>query len=190
MAAQNAFGLRWMGFSLSGAPIGVQSYGKPSSDGTAIFMGDVLMKVASSVTNPAGGNPMPSCKTAVGNGTPGTGLWLGVSLNYGAASAATEQLVIDDPSALFYAQCDDSAAETIASKVGKNANFVLTAGNATTKQSQVVIDHTTIATTSTRDVRIRQFVNNVGVNPDNAAYPIFEVEIVLHQFANKQTTGV
>jgi hypothetical protein len=189
MATQNSFGLRWMGQSLNGAPGVVSRYGKPASDANAVWMGDVVMKVASSVPDPEGGNPMPALKSANNGGTPGTGLWLGVSLNYGQASTATAHAVIDDPNALFLAQCDDPAVETIAAKVGKNANFKFNAGSATTKQSGHVIDNTMIATASGRDVRIHAFLDN-PVNPDNAAYPIFEVEIVLHQFGNKQTTGV
>lgn len=194
MATQNAFGLRWLGFTLSGAPAMVNRYGKPSTDAQPIYMNDVLMKVASSVADPEGGNPMPACKAGT-VGTPGASLWLGTSLNYGAASTATAHAVIDDPTAIFIAQCDDSSAETIANKVGKNANLVVASGgpvslgSATTKQSGMVINHTTIATTASLDLRLLAFWDNAVVNPDNAAYPIFEVQIVLHQYAG-QSAGV
>ncbi|SRR5579883_1459243 len=195
MATQNAFGLRWLGVTKSGAPGYLNRYGKGSSDAQPIYMNDLLMKSAISVTDPEGGNPQPGCKAAT-VGTPGTGLWLGTSLNYGAASTATMHAVVDDPGALFVVQSDSSAAETIASVVGKNANLNVAAagpvslGSSTTKQSGMTLASSSITTTASKDVRITQFSpDNIFVNPDNAAYPILEIQIVLHQFAG-QSAGV
>jgi hypothetical protein len=190
MATQNAFGLRWTGFTRHGAPAYLNQYAKLASDAQAIFMNDLLMKVANSVANPEGGNPIPACKSAA-TGTPGTGLWLGTSLNYGAASTATQHLVVDDPMAVFLVQSDSSTAKTVANQVGKNANIVVSgAGSTTTKQSGMVLNGSSVATTSGLDVRIVGWWNNLAVNPDNAAYPILEVTIALHQHLNSSTAGV
>ena len=194
MAAQNTVcGLRPLMQNIHGSPSRIKMYGKPSTDSNPIYMFDVVMKVASSVPAIDGGNPVPSCKG--GNlGTAGTGLWLGSSLNYGAASTATMQMVVDDPDAIFLVQSDSSAAEKIADLAGKNSNLnVSGAGNAQlgpigNNQSGMTLHSAGIETNASQDVRILDFWDSPA-NPDNAAYPILEVEIVLHQYAG-QSAGV
>jgi len=188
MAVQNAFGLRWLGITKSGAPGYVTQYGKPAADTNPIYMNDVVMKTNTSAADPAGGNPAPGCKG--GNlGTSGTGLWLGTSLNYGAASTLTMHSVIDDPGAIFLVQSDDSSTETTAALAGDNANLNVSGsshaqlGPQGNLQSGMTLKSSTIATTAGLDVRILGFFNNLVVNPDAAAYPILEVQIVLHQYA-------
>lgn len=195
MANQNSvFGLRWLGINFNGSPSRMKQYGKPSSDTNQIYMNDLVMKTATSATDPAGGVSVPGCKG--GNlGTAGTGLWLGTSLNYGAASTNTMHSVIDDPSAIFLCQSDSSSAETVAALAGDNANLNVSGashaqlGPQGNLQSGMTLNHSSIATTAGLDVRILEFWNNPALNPDNAAYPILEVQIVLHQYAGS-TTGV
>lgn len=195
MAVQGAVtGFRPLMTTLGGAPCRLAQYGKPASDANPIYLFDLVQKAASSVADPAGGNPAPGCRGA-NLGTAGTGLWLGTSLNFGAASTATMQTVVDDPGALFLAQSDSASAQTTAAIVGKNTNFNVSGGsnaqlgNALTKQSGMTVKSSTIATTASLDGRILGFWDNPSINPDNAAYPILEVLIVLHQYAG-QSAGV
>jgi hypothetical protein len=189
MAQQGAFGLRWLGVTKSGAPGYTSEYGKTSTDAIAIFMNDVVMKTAASVPSPSGGNPAPGCQSAA-HGTAGTGLWLGVSLNYAPANQASMHYVIDDPTAIFVTQTDSAAAETTAAIVGDNANLnVSAAGNALTRMSGMTLNSASITTLAGKDVRILGLWDNPVMNPDNAPYPIVEVEIVLHQYAG-QSVGV
>ncbi len=189
MAVQNAFGLRWLGITRTGAPGYTRQYGKVATDATAIFMSDVVMKTAASVADPAGGNPAPGCQSA-NHGVAGTGLWLGISLNYGAANLATMHYVVDQPDAVFLTQSDSATAETTAAIVGENANLNVSAlGNALTRQSQMTLNSASITGTAGKDVRILSLWDNPVLNPDNAPYPILEVQIVLHQYAG-QSAGV
>jgi hypothetical protein len=194
MATQNAFGLRWLGINKQGAPGFLTQYGKPASDTNPIYMNDVVMKTSTSAADPAGGNPAPGCQG--GNlGTAGTGPWLGTSLNFGAANTLTMHSVVDDPNAIFLTQSDSAAAETTTAIVGMNANLNVSGGahaqlgNALTKQSGMSLSSASITTTASKDVRILGLFDNPAVNPDNAAYPILEVQIVLHQY-NPGTVGV
>lgn len=195
MATQGLeYGLRPL-YRLNGGPTALRPYGKPSTDANPIYIYDMVQKVASSVSNPEGGNPLPSI--GGGNlGTAGTGLWLGSTLSSGAASTATRHLVADDPDMIFVTQSDSSSAETIADLVGKNANMKVDddGGNAQLGptgrlRSGMVLKSSTITTTTGKDVRILGF-HNTPDNPDNAPYPLLEVQIVLHLFEQQATTGV
>lgn len=183
----NPFGLRPISRA-GGAPFRTSQYGKPSSDSNTIFMFDLVVKVAASVPDPTGlGNPMPAIETGY-QGTPGTTLWQGVTLNYGAASTATPHYVVDEVDALFMTQCSGTTSITAASHAGKNANVTLaTAGSATTKISGIQINSASIATTSSLDLRIRS-ISNLSPNVEGAN-AIVEVLINKHELG-QQTAGV
>jgi hypothetical protein len=182
----NLFGFRPIGRD-SGGPIFTRQYGKAASDGTAIFMADPVIKAATSVADPTGlGNPMPGI-TSGQNGTPGTTLWQGVSVNYGAAYTATPHYVVDEIDAIFIAQVNGSLSVTTASHVGKNANIVTGTGNALTKQSTFGVANGSIATTSGLDLRIIR-VSNISPNVEGAN-AIVEVMILKHELG-QSTAGV
>ncbi len=183
----NAFGFRPIGL-VSGGPYAISEYAKPASDGNyAIFMFDLVRKAASSGASQTGqGNPVPGVESGQ-NATPGTGLWLGASLNYGALSTLSYHYVVEEIDAIFIAQVDASTSITAASHVGKNANALLTAGSTTTKQSAMSVNHTGIATTAGKDLRIRA-VSNISPNAEGV-YAIVEVLIMLHQNA-QSSAGV
>lgn len=196
MATQNAMtGFRPTLITATGAPGRWRKYGKPSSDSNPIYQYDLVMKVASSVPSDEGGNPVPSIKGA-NLGTAGTGLWLGSSLGAGAASKATMHFVSDEAGMIYTAQSDSASAETIAALVGKNTNFNVSGGSnaqlgpipAGSLMSGMTVKSSTIATTAGLDGRILGFLDTSG-NPDNAVYPVLEVQIVLHQYAG-QSAGV
>lgn len=195
MAVQSTVcGLRPMMQNIHGGLSRLKMYGKVAGDSNPIYMFDVVQTVTdASVPKPDGGNPVKAI--AGGNlGTAGTGLWLGSSLNYGAASTATMHLVCDDPDAIFLAQSAKSTAATVAATSGLNANLVVSGGSNAqlgpigNLQSGMTVSATT-ATTTGLDVRILDWFDSPA-NPDNAAYPIFEIEIVLHQLGGEARTAV
>lgn len=151
-------------------------------------MGDIVAKVAAGVADPTGVGPnMPGIQTGY-QGTPGTTLWQGVSLNYGAASTLTAHYVADEPDLIMIAQCDGSTSISTASHVGKNANISQsTAGSTTTKQSGLQVSSSSIATTSTLDLRIYK-VSGLNSNAEGAN-AIVEVLINKHELG-QQTAGV
>lgn len=181
MANTNApFGLKPIGRD-SGGPLLTREYGKPANDTTAIFMFDPVIKAAVSIASPTGvGNPLPGV-TSGQNATPGTTLWQGVSLNYGAASTLTAQYVIDSQDVIFIAQSIGATAITTASHVGKNADIKVAAGSTLTKQSAMGVDAASINTTAGLDLRLLR-VSNIQPNAEGA-YAILEVLIIKSEIA-------
>ncbi len=175
----NVFGFLPIGRD-GGGPWSVSEYAKAAAHTQAMFRGDIVFKAAISVVSPFAGAPVPGC-TSLQNGTPGTTLWLGSSINFGAAAAATLQYVADDERTVFIGQGDDNTALTVAAHAGKNAQFITGTGNATTKQSTMSFDSDLTATTAGEDIRLLRLFNRA----DNAegAYAIFEVLIMKHQKA-------
>ena len=172
----NMFGFLPIGRD-GGGPWSVVEYAKAAAHTQALFRGDIVSKAAVSVVSPFAGLPIPGC-TSLQNGTPGTTLWLGANLNFGAAAAATLHYVADDPSTVFIGQGDDNTSITVAAAAGKNATLITGTGNATTKQSTMAFDASAVATTAGLDLRILRLFNR----PDNAegAFAIVEVLIMKH----------
>lgn len=133
-------------------------YTKAVGYAQAIYKWDPVTLLAGVLNGPASGI------------TPGTTRYAGVALNWAAASTASVHQVMVDPDSLFDAQGDGSGSgsNTIAlAHMGFNANLNLTgtAGGGTTRDnSGVQITESTIATTSTLDVRLL----NLLVQTDNA----------------------
>jgi hypothetical protein len=172
----NVFGFLPVGRA-GGGPWSVREYAKAAAHTQALFRGDIVSKSAVSVASPFVGAPIPGV-TSLQNGTPGTTLWLGANLNFGAAATATVHYVADDPFTMFIGQGNDNTSLTVASMAGKNANFVTGAGNATIKQSTMSFASGSTATTAGLDVRLERMFNR----PDNAegAFAIFEITIMKH----------
>lgn len=144
----NPHGCRPLGISLSGGPQLFEHFLKVVGYGTAIFRYDAVNRVADG-----------SIEVSI---TPGTTNISGVSMNYGAASTATEHEVLVSPDALFEAQGDDGTGFAAADE-GLNCNLILTAGNATTKQSKHQLDASTVNTTNTLDVKVLKLFDD-GIN--------------------------
>jgi hypothetical protein len=164
----------------AGAPVGIREYAKPASDTNAIYTFDMLRKVAVSQTVEGQFIPTPGCQTFA-TGTPGNTLILGSALNAGLASTATYHTVVDDPNAVFSAQCDGTTSITVASMVGKNANINNTAQTNGSTLSAMQVSSSSIATTAGLDLRIQDLARNV--NNAEGANAIVEVIILKHQFA-------
>jgi hypothetical protein len=182
----NLFGFRPINRD-SGGPFFTRQYGKAVGDSTAIFMNDLVMKAATSVPDPTGqGNPAPGV-TSAQNATPGTSLYLGSNISFGAASTATMQYITDAIDTIYIAQMQTGLVTTTAADAGKNANLLSGTGNATTKQSTMGIAEASVATTAGLDMRLIR-VSNISPNAEGS-YAIFEVMILKHELG-QGTAGV
>ena len=176
-------GFRPLMVDAQGAPVGINQYAKPASDTNQIFTWDLVRKVAGSQVTEGKLRPDAACQTFA-TGTPGTTLILGATLNGGKPSAATWHAIVDDPNALFEAQCDGSTAITVASAAGKNANVNNTAqsNGLPNAVSVMQVASATIAATAGLDVRIRD-LHYAATNVEGAN-ALVEVLILKHQNAN------
>jgi len=157
-------------------------YGKPATDGQAIFQGDLVNKVVGGVADLTGLGPLVPTLQSGYTGTPGTTLILGVSANYGAASTLTYHAVADEVDLLIIGQCKTGTTIATGTHVGKNANYSkTTAGSTLTKQSGMTVDGATIQTTATLDLRIMK-VATISPNAEGDS-AILECLINKHQFA-------
>jgi hypothetical protein len=199
MANVNApFGLRPVR-SANGQPYtgAVRIYSVPSSDGTAIFIGDAVKLVGTSqIIN---GSPFADVAQAA-SGDVMVGVVVGVlqdtrdSLTYRAASTQRRLLVADDPDLLFEVQQSNSGTALTANDIGLNVNLTVAAGSTATGYSGTVIDNTTEATTNTLDVKIVGMVdrpdNDIGSSVSSGTLASrFLVRINRHVF-NNQIAGV
>lgn len=140
-----------------GAPQ-TEQFSKAAAYAYAIFKWDPVTELAGVLNGPASGI------------TPGTTRYLGVALNWAPASVLSNHQVMCDPGAIFEAQGDGSGGVT-AALMGYNANLNVASvagGGVTRDNSGVQFVESTIATTSTFDVRLLQLLNSVdnviGVN--------------------------
>jgi len=152
--------------SITGGP-GAAAFGahKLVGYGTALFIGDAVTRVAS------GTKKTPAISAAI---TPGTTPMFGVNLVWGAASTATDHLVIPGNFQVFETQ---SNGTPVAADLNKNANIALGAGSATLKISGHVEDHASVQTTNTLDLHI------VGIwnAPDNDFGQYAKLEVIFNR---------
>lgn len=149
-----------------GGPSSVRQYSKDASEAVAIFINDAV--------------ELDDDGYIHANGTPGSMYILGVSLDYGAATTATNHLVVDDPHASFEAQDNaDTDGFALADK-GLSCNLELNAGSATTLISGHELDESSAHATNVLDVRLVGLLDC----PDNAygAHGRWEVTINKHFF--------
>jgi hypothetical protein len=184
----NPFGFRPI-IRLGGAPYSVQEYGKPAADANAIFAFDLvgyLTGAPLALPENASYN-LPRIETGY-QLTPQTSLWLGASLAYGAASVGSVHPVTDEVDVIYLVQADSTTPVTTSAHVHKNANVSLAvAGSATTKQSGMQLNTSTINTTNTLDLRI----NRVAMISPNAEGTNAIVEVIINKHAlGQQTAGV
>ena len=161
-----------------GAPFSVTMYAKPATDSQAVFLFDILGKVA-------GGSVLLETSTYQ---APQTSLWVGASLAYGAASTLSYHPVTDEVETIYFGQGKTGTTYSTASHVGKRGNISLTtAGSTTTKLSGMTVDGATIAATATLDLSINRIAY---LSPQTeGANNIFEVMINKH-ILGQQTAGV
>jgi hypothetical protein len=156
--ADAKYGLRPVRY-ISGAPYSgaANRYFVPASDGTAIFIGQLVKFV--NAGDPSG---VPVVTGNVASTDVFRGVVVGVepvnddSTTYRAASTARYVYVADDPDILFSAQEDSVGSNIALADIGKYAAIVApTTGNTATGLSATEIDSSDVnATISTRAVQI------------------------------------
>lgn len=165
----------------------VMEFHVPSSDATAIFVGDPV-KLAGSAD--ADGIP-DVAQAAVGNVV--VGVMVGrarVTRDdeiYRPASTEAYIFVATDPDIVYEVQEDSVGGALAATNVGQNASFIVGTGSTTTGLSGVELDSSTAATTSTLDLQIVRLVrradNEIGTNGK------WYVRLNNHQYVDG-TTGI
>jgi hypothetical protein len=154
MANANApFGLKPLRDARSGKESGgLEMFSVPASDGTALYIGDPVVKNGSAdaagiagVVRAAAAGPI----TGVVQGFVPDGV---TNINgYRAASTLAYVLVSTDPSEMYIIQEDVGLA---AADIGLNTNLLTGTGNAYSKRSGFKLDTATKATTATLAVKI------------------------------------
>ena len=147
-----------------GAPFAIAERSKDADEGTALFIFDAVNREDDGAIEAA-------------SATPGTTLYSGVNLNYGAASTATTHLVIEDPYVVFEAQDNNDTDGFAAADMGLNCNLELNAGSATTLLSGHELDESTINTTNSLDVHLLQKL----ADPNNAYGANCRIEILFNK---------
>lgn len=135
---------------------GLNMYYHPSSDGTALYIGDPVIKNGSA--DPSA--QVPGCIKASAAGAI-TGIVQGFvpdgvtnAAGFGAASTAYYVLVDDDPDSLFEIQEDSVGGALAAVDIGLNADFINAAPATGRKLSGSMLDTSTKATTAGLPLKI------------------------------------
>ena len=171
-----------------GSPFSVTEYGKAAADAAAIYAFDLVGKITGGTPMALPENPSYNLPRIQSGGllTPGTSLWLGPSMSYGAATTATVHPVCDEVDLIMISMASGATAMTTASCAGLNANVLLAAGNPLTKMSAMQVSSGTVAVTATLDLRIRQ----IAMIIPNAEGPNAILEVMINKHAiGQQTAG-
>lgn len=184
------FGARYIG-TLQGNASNAQThtYIIPSTDNTAVYLGDFVTEQGIAVISALDGLYYQS----VAQGTAAdkiTGFVVGFEPNRNYENqvyrtASTERLarVIDDPYALFEIVANGTVTATM---VGRNADFVVGTASTIFGTSGMQLDVATVATTATLPLRI------VGISPrvDNELGDYTILICMMNYTTFKDTTGV
>jgi hypothetical protein len=174
---------------LNGSPYNGQFnlYTIPATDGTAVFVGD-LVKLAGSadatgayatVERAAAGNPVIG---AVVGFVPDYSN-LNAAGQYRVASTLRYVMVADSPDLIFECESDNGGAALAITDVGRAADILVGAGSTTTGQSGMQLDSSTAATnTSTFPLKIMGFSPRVDNEIGNYAKAL--VMINAHQLTS------
>lgn len=201
MANLNApFGFRPTRY-MNGTPYngGGRAYYAPSSDATAMFIGDPVVITGVGQTNEFQGFG-PGTLSTVTIATAGasnnvTGIIVGIqpvtreSTIYRAASTEMIVFVEDDPNVIFEVQ-DDGAATIGLAAVGLNANGVAGSGGSTvTGRSSWQLNAATVATTNTFQFTIIGAGRKIA-NDATLANAVWEVLMNRQSYKPAASTGV
>jgi hypothetical protein len=133
----------------------VEMFYVPASDGTALYIGDPVVKNGSADAAGVAGVVMATAGGAI------TGVVQGFMPNgtvdmagYRAASTAAYVLVCTDPDLIYEIQEDGVGGQLAAADIGLNADFIVAAGTAYNKRSGTMLDSSTKATTATLPLKI------------------------------------
>jgi hypothetical protein len=173
--------------------------------GTALYIGDPVVTHSASndangvpaVNLAASGSPIVGTVVGIANGGPLAAAPITVTRDlpiYHPASTAQYILVADDPELLFWIQ-DDASAQATAPNLwsGKNANLVSGSGSTTTGYSGWQLQASSVATTSTLDLKIMRALNQADNTVSSTANTNMNakwlVKLNNYQY-NWQTAGV
>lgn len=202
--ANRPSGLKPVGNINGGTFVGhVGTYFVPSTDGTAIGLGDPVVLggtagAAGTVVYGVSVEGMPTVARAVAGSTP-VGVVVGFSPNqsdlsvkHRAASTARLVYVADDPNLIMEVQEDSLVSGIAVAEIGEGADLVMGTVNATTGNGETMLDSSTHATTATT-VRILRLVprpnNEIGDGGiTDKRYAKFYVTWIEHQF--KSTAAI
>lgn len=171
----------------------------PSTDGTAVFVGDLVKLEGTGDTVAAGGlgkGVRSVIQAAAGNAVVGVVVGFKVdplNLNtpqYRAANTGRYVLVADDPEALFEVQEDAVGGALAVADVGLNADFIVGAGSTATGASGMQLDTDTKLASATLPLKIMEFSQRQDNEPGQANAKVI-VKLNNHQLAaGTGTAGV
>ena len=180
---------------LNGAPWNgqVTRYSIPASDGTALFVGDLVKASATADSEGVRGVIQAAASDAV------LGVVVGFESSmtnldtpqYRVASTLRYALVVDDPNVIFEAQEDGDTDPLEMVDAGLNVNFVVGSGSTTTGASGMQIDSNTEAVGATLPLKLLEPVKR----PDNElvaagqAFTRWLVKINNHQLGSSTGTA-
>ena len=175
---------------LSGAPWNgkVTRCYVPSTDATALFVGDFVKSAGSSdangvptVTQAAAGNTLRGVVVSIEPNPDNLGQL------YRAASTSQYVYICDDPSVIFEIQEDGVGGAMAATNVGNNGDIVVGSGSTTSGASGMLLDSSDViaTTTSTAQLRVMRLVQR----PDNAIGTSAKWEVLINEHEFKTTTG-
>lgn len=170
-------------------------YYVPSTDSTALFIGDLVKPVNDSsdsegiptVTRATAGDYVLGPVVAIlSHGDPMVPVLQSDEV-YRKASTERYVLVADDPDLLFEAQEDGDAGAMGAGAGGRNVEFIVASGSTTTGYSGTQLDSSTLATTNTLSLRVHRPADRDD-NDATLTKAKWLVSINLHRLRN--LTGV
>lgn len=157
----NPNGLKPLMRGLYGAPVEAMEFKKPATYAKAIRMWDAVTRLSDST---------------LGDGTditPGTTLYLGVAMDYAAASVLSYHRVIISPGALYECQGHAVATGIVEADGGANVNLLLTDGPPSgfpVQQSAHELDDSAMDTSIAKDmhlIRLSGWTPSQGPMPGN-----------------------
>lgn len=174
--------------TISGAPWNGKAnvYYIPSTDATAMFIGDAVKSAGSAdatgmyptVAQAAAGNTIRGVIIGFGLSPEVMGNPDNVNMKYRAASTAMYCLVVDDPNVVFEIQEDSVGVTLAATEIGLSCDIVVGSGSTTTGKSGMELDSSDTATAAGQ-CKILRAVNR----PDNelGTNCKWEVSIIEHE---------
>ncbi len=187
-----AFGLKPVRYA-SGAPYNgaAKEYFVPSSDGTALFVGDPVIIAGSA---DAGMTAATVTRATAGATNRITGVVVGfrpsdsiIANGYRLASTDAYVLVADDPDLLFEIQDDSVGGALAAADIGLNADLIAASGSTVTKRSGFMLDTSTKATGATLQLRIEGLVPRVDVEVGTTAKVLVRINLPTQTGASGST---
>jgi hypothetical protein len=157
---------------------GLETFYVPSTDGTALFMGDPVIKAGSADANGVATVTRSTAAGAISGIVVGflPDPVTGVVPHYRAASTAAYVLCCTDPAQVYEVQEDAVGGALAAVDVGLNADFIIAAGSTYTGNSGTMLDTSTKATTAGLPLKILGFVQR----PDNVIGALAKVLVKIN----------